>query len=186
MFFTRIVPGLLVICAINWCIAEAPARAGNQVQPLLQATNPTTRPISEDEVRQALEQIRSALQEKNLEGVMEFIAPFAYSEVIIDTDDSTRIVELEGKDKHRLFFEQGLTRIQESEDFGRQVRVSISSDGNVATATVYSVAGVTATDGKRFLSTENDTIRFGLVDERLMIVSTTLETTLAPRPPIEQ
>lgn len=182
MRLTKLFKGVLAVSCFYAGIAGMSAIAAPEGQFLVQAAAPKTSQLTEAEIEKALASLQTATDKEDIEGVLKLMAPFVYTELILETDNGSQTQYFEGTEENRLLLKETFARIQEREDLGSQTRIRISPDGTMGIATVSSVRGLTTQDGKRFLSVGDNTFRFGRVGNRLMLVSVTIEGRLSPRP----
>lgn len=181
MHLKKSVQGLFAVCAINFGVAEIPVLAAPVEQPVAQAVTRKSNQITEEDIREVLKEIQAAREREDIEGVLKFIAPFAHSEVTVESDGGTLTVNLDGKDEHRAVFAKMNAQIQERRDINNRTAITISPDGELGTATIFRVREYITQNGTRFLSAGTDTIRFALINNRPMVVSTTIRGWLAER-----
>lgn len=185
MRLKKSIPGLFAFCIINFCVAEIAAIATPIEQPVAQADTEKSNQLTEESIRKVLAGLQAAVEKKDVEGVLKFMAPFATSEVTVESDGVTVNANLYGKDEHRGFLEKTYPTIQNRRTISNRVDMRISPDGQLGTATIFRVREYTTQNGGRFLSQGTDTIRFAMVDNQPMVVSTTLTGWVAQRPPLK-
>lgn len=182
MYLKKLIQGLLAAGVINVCVAEIPAIAMPVEQPIAQADTKKSNQITEADIRKVLAEMQVAIEKKDLEGILKFIAPFAYSEVTVESGSGKMTVNLEGKDDHRILLTEAGSQIQKRRTIRNRTDIRISPDGELGTATIFRVREYTTQNGRRFLSAGTDTLRFAMFGKQPMVVSATLQGWLAERP----
>jgi predicted lipid-binding transport protein (Tim44 family) len=174
--------GMVAVFVVHEFVVAMPAIALPKLQSSLQFIAQTQGQLSEENIRQTLEAIQKAREAKDIEGVLEFVAPFAYSEVTVETSDRKLTVNLAGTEEHRELLENTFAQIQESNALNRQIKISVTPDGQMGTATISTIREIATQDGRQFFSSSTNTIRFGWINEQPEIVSMTIEGWLSERP----
>ncbi|MBE9169096.1 hypothetical protein IQ238_16755, partial [Pleurocapsales cyanobacterium LEGE 06147] len=173
--------GVVAVCIAYGYVVAMPAIALPKLQSSIRLVAQTQGQLSEENIRQTLEAIQKAQKAKDIEGVLQYVAPFVYSEVTVESNERTLTVNLAGKDEHRELLEKTFAQIQESKALNRQIEISVTPDGQMGTATISTVKEIATQDGRRFFSSSTDTIRFGWIDEHPEIVSMTIKGWLSER-----
>jgi hypothetical protein len=174
--------GMIAIFLWSGGMVAMPAIANPKPQaPPLLVAQPSGQ-LTEENIRQVLTEIESALTKKNIEDVLKFVAPFVYSEVTVESNDRTLVTRLEGKAELRDLLKEIFTRTRESKVMERQTKIKITSDGQLGIATITTVKEIATLDKKRYFESSTDTIRFAWLDNQPTIVAVTIKGWLAERP----
>lgn len=175
--------GALVACIINGAVAVMPALVAPKPQSSVQLVAQTSNQLSQDSINKILKEIQAAQQQKDVEGVLKFVAPFVVSNITVESGRKQVTMELEGKDEHRQLLKETFDGIKQSEIVNQRIIINLYQDGQLGIAKVFTVKKITSKDGKQFFSSSNDTIRFALIDNQPMIVSMSIDGWLAERSP---
>ncbi|HAC65433.1 MAG TPA: hypothetical protein DCF68_18360, partial [Cyanothece sp. UBA12306] len=79
---------------------------------------------------------------------------------------------LEGIEEHRQLLEKNFKLIKNRETIDEYVKVKISPDGQIATATRMFVEKINLEDGRQFFTSGTDIFRFAWIDNQPKIIST--------------
>lgn len=184
--YLKLTVGLVTACMLNvGAFAAIAAPKPNPARPATQTSPQVSNQLSEQNIRQVLATIQAAIDKKDVAGVMRYMAPFAHSEVTVESDDGRLTVNVDGQEDHRLLLTQSLGQIQNSASLNRQIRIRMSPDGQMAIATIFRARDVTTQQGQRYYSVGTDTIRFALVNNQPRIVSMSLNGWVASRPSLK-
>lgn len=153
-------------------IANPTGKAPNpSVKVQNRATKPETNQLSEENIRQVLSLMQSAQNQENLADLLKNVAPFINSEITVTGDNGSTTVILDGIEKHRALLKDLFARIKTRDILSQDVNVRLSDDGNVGIATIYTVKAITTEDGKNFIASDVDTLRFAWLNNQPTLVS---------------
>jgi len=139
--------------------------------------------LSEENIRQTLKAIEKAIAQKDVEGVLKFVAPFVYIEMTVESNEGTVITPVEGKDSFRNLLQEIFARTKENNVVNQQTKIDITSNGELGIANISTVETLTTSEGKRYFSSSTDTFRFAWINNQPTIFSITIRGWLAERSP---
>ncbi|GFE68859.1 hypothetical protein [Chroococcus sp. FPU101] len=182
MFGHRLLSGCLTFCLLNVSfpnlpIIASPLQSSNS-QMVAQATNK----ITEAAILKILEDLKAAREKEDIDGMLKYIAPFAYTEVTVQTDSGRLTVNVQGLEEHRDLLTKAAQFRNASTTLNESAEVDISTDGNFAIATLNTTDQITTSQGSTVLTSGTDILRFGMVNNQPMIVSATLNGWLSVLP----
>ncbi len=183
MNYKQWIPGFVAICLIYPCLKNLPVVATPKEMLMVQATTQNATQLTEEGIRQAIEAMRAARDKKDVSGVLQYIAPFAHSEITVELPDGILTLNVDGQEEHRKLLEETFAKIKERKTTHEQVDIRLSADGQMGIAVITQEREFATHDGKQFFAENSDILRFGLVDNRPAVVSATLKGWLAERPP---
>ncbi|PSF39346.1 hypothetical protein C7H19_00730 [Aphanothece hegewaldii CCALA 016] len=182
MFGHRLLSGCLTFCLLNVSFPSLPIVASplksSESQMVAQATNK----ITESAILKILEELKTAREKKDIDGMLKYIAPFAYTEVTVQTDNGRITINVQGTDEHRDLLTKSAQLRNASTTLDETAKVDVAADGNYAIATLNSTEQITTAQGATVLTSGNDILRFGMVNNQPMIVSATLNGWLSILP----
>jgi ketosteroid isomerase-like protein len=150
------------------------------------AAQPSSQPtgqLTEENIRQVLTAIDKAINQKDLDTVLKFVAPFVYTEVTVESSLGTLTTPLEGKDELRDLLKIIYARVKESSVVNQQIKIDVRANGELAVANVTTVEALTTAEGNRYYASSTDTFRFAWLNNQPTIVSITIRGWLAERAP---
>lgn len=171
--------GLVACCLVSGGAGMRPAIA-NPLSPfraslLAQVQSPASRPessqLTEANIRKVLAFMQTAQNQENLADLLKHVAPFVSSEITITGENGSTTVILDGIEKHRMLLKDLFSRIKTREVLSQDVNVRLSDDGNVGIATIYTVKAVTTEEGKSFIASDIDTLRFAWLNNQPTLIS---------------
>jgi ketosteroid isomerase-like protein len=173
---------MLALCLLSGGTIAMPAIANpNPSSVRLLAVQPANQ-LTEENIRQVLTAIDKALTQKDLEGVLKFVAPFVYTEVTVESSEGTQVTPLEGKDELRNLLKAIYARIKNSNVVNQQTKIDITASGELGVATITTIEAIATEDGNRYYASSTDTLRFAWLNNQPTIVSMTIKGWLAERP----
>lgn len=168
--------------AMSGTLMALPAIAHPAASPSsLLAAKPTPS-LNEENVRQVLTAIDKAIAQKDLEGVLKFVAPFVRTELTVESSAGTQITALDGKDELRDLLKVIYARIKNTNVVNQQIKIDITAGGELGIATITTVEALTTENGDRYYASSTDTFRFAWLNDRPTIVSLAIKGWLAQRP----
>lgn len=138
--------------------------------------------LTEASIRQVLSQLEKAEQGEDIVTMMSFVAPFAVSQVTVESDGTRVRRILEGGEDHRQALERSFKRVADRKILENKAQVRISKDGKLAIVTRNIWKEVTTEEKQNFFSFSRDSIHFALVDNQPKIVSIFSDGWLEERP----
>lgn len=127
--------------------------------------------ISEDKVREILNIIDKANEDRNIDEIIKYLAPFVYAEITVKTDDRSFTIKLNGIEEHRRYLEEQLKQVKSSETLKKYYQIRLSPDEQIAFVNTTKLSSITTTDGKRMLVDSDGEARLAFVDGKLQIIS---------------
>ena len=177
MYFTKLIQGTLALCVFNLPIAAAEATINFEGTPKLQkdSLNWTIwgekSPITEVTIRQSLEEMAAAANNRDIDRLLGFYSPNYSGEVTITTatgPETIQVTREESRERLQLSYQT-----TEKYNFSYSLQeITISNDGKTA-----KVIGTSNEDfnlqGQDYRSTSAWVINFELIDGKILIVSDT-------------
>jgi hypothetical protein len=159
------------------------APATQVVEPAsLQRTARASSQLNEENVRQVMSAIAKAEKNEDIEGLLDFLVPFAISEVTVDSQGKSITTTLEGIDSHRKLLEFTFGKVEKRDAINEYTTIRITPDGKIATVTRMMTEELSTADGREFISSGTDTFRLAWIDGRPMVISTKSQGWLEERP----
>lgn len=182
MQITRLLRGMVMMGLLSGGIGAMPAIA-NPSFPFstLLAAQPSDQ-LTEENIRPVLTALSKALTQKEVDGVLKFVAPFVHTEVTVESSEGIQITSLEGKEGLRDLLKAIYTRIKDSTVVNQQIKIDITAEGDLGIATITTVEAITTENGNRYYSSSTDTLRFAWLNNQPTIVSMKIKGWLAERP----
>ena len=170
----------LTVLASSILITPASLRANELTHPQLLVQS--TSELTEEKIRQTMVAIEEAERSESIEELLKFLAPFAISEVTVESQGSKITTNLEGIEAHRALLESTFELVKDRGIINNYMNVRITPDGQVAVVTRMIVEELTTSDGKEFLVSGTDTFHFAWIDNQPMIVLTKSQGWIEERP----
>lgn len=155
-------------------IAQAPAPAQVAAQPSSQLT--------EEKIRQTMAAIEEAEKSEDIEGLLKFLAPFAISEVIVESQGRSVTTSVEGIEAHRNLLKKTFELVKQRNPIEQYTSIRITSDGQLGIVTRIAFEELISADGRQFFASSTDTFRLAWLGEQPTIVSTKSQGWLEERP----
>ena len=138
-------------------------------------------PITVADIQQVNLEVKSLIAQGDVEGVLQYMAPFIISETITESSNGFESVYIEGIEQHRdvltnFFNEAETEEDSEVQEISQQETIRVTPDGQLATVTVSTVTEVTTTDDELQLITTTDTIRFARVQDQIKVIFYTTDS----------
>ena len=138
-------------------------------------------PITVADIQQVNLEVKSLIAQGDVEGVLQYMAPFIISETITESSNGFESVYIEGIEQHRevltnFFNEAETEEDSEVQEISQQETIRVTPDGQLATVTVSTVTEVTTTDDELRLITTTDTIRFARLQGQIKVISYTTDS----------
>jgi len=138
-------------------------------------------PITVADIQQVNLEVKSLIAQGDVEGVLQYMAPFIISETITESSNGFESVYIEGIEQHRdvltnFFNEAETEEDSEVQEISQQETIRVTPDGQLATVTVSTVTEVTTTDDELRLITTTDTIRFARVQDQIKVIFYTTDS----------
>ncbi len=138
--------------------------------------------ISEQAVQELLDKIILATQERKIDDITKYFAPFIYSEITIKTDNLSETINLNGLEENRQFIDQRLQQIQSSESLFEDSQIRISEDETMAFIERDRLVNITNKEGKKFLISSEAEARLAIIEGELRIIAIDETAQVVPRP----
>lgn len=142
-----------------------------------------TAQLTEDTVQAVVDQLQAARSNKDVEGTLALIAPFAVTEVTVKTGNglSTVTTRLEGMDAHRQMLEQSFSQVQNRESLENYVTIDVIDD-SFGIAKIYQMETFETPEGQAWIAASQMVLRLGRVDGQVLITSATVDGWISARP----
>lgn len=181
MQITTLMRGMFAICLLSGGIIVMPAIANPELPASILLAEQPSNQLTEENIRQVLGAIDKAITQKDMEGVLKFVAPFVYTEVTVESNEGTLITPVEGKDGLRDLLQAIYARVENSNVVNQQIRIDITAGGELGIAKITTMEALTTVDGNRYYASSTDTFRFAWLNNQPLIVSMTIKGWLAER-----
>jgi molybdopterin-binding protein len=174
--------GMVAVCLLSGGMMVMPAIANPEPPTAILLAAQPVGPLTEENIRPVLTAMGNALTQKEMDGVLKFVAPFVHTEVTVESSEGTQITSFEGKEGLRDLLQAIYARIKNSTVVNQQIKIDITAGGEVGIATISTVEAITTENGNRYYSSSTDTLRFAWLNNQPTIVSMTINGWLAERP----
>lgn len=136
--------------------------------------------ITVDDIQAINREIEVIIAQGDVEGVIQYMAPFIISETITESSIGAESVYIEGIEEHRrmltnVFNEAEPEEISRTQEISKQETIRVTPDGQLATAVISTVNEVTTDDELRLVST-TDTIRFARLQGEIKVIFYTTDS----------
>ena len=139
-------------------------------------------PMTETNIQAVLEQLKAARDNRDVEGMLELIAPFAVTVVSVEANNglSTMTTRLEGVDAHRQMLEQTFGQVESRESLRNYVTIDIIDD-DFSVAKIYQMENLETAAGESWIAASQTVLRLGRVDGRVLVTSATVDGWISAR-----
>ncbi|MEM9908644.1 MAG: hypothetical protein AAF921_26900 [Cyanobacteria bacterium P01_D01_bin.44] len=141
-------------------------------------TSEISSPITVDDIQQINREVEDLIDQGDVEGVLQHMAPFIISETITESSNGFESVYVEGIEQHREiltnFFNEAEENL-EAQEVSERETIRVTPDGQLATVVISTVTEVTAEDELRLVTT-TDTIRFARVQGQIKVIFYTTDS----------
>lgn len=136
--------------------------------------------ITVDDIQALNRDIEVIIAQGDVEGILQYMAPFIISETITESSVGTESVYIEGIEDHRrmltrVFNEAETEELSDTQEISKQETIRVTSDGQLATAVISTVNEVTTDNEFRLVSTI-DTIRFARLQGEIKVIFYTTDS----------
>lgn len=175
----------LTCSALVFCLATAAVplsvKAITVIPPIEVAQATAT--LTEANVQAIIDRLQVARDNRDVEGTLGLIAPFAVTVVTVKTGDglSTITTHLEGVDAHRQMLEQSFGQVQNRESLRNYVTIDIIDD-DFGIAKIYQMENFETSEGESLIAGSQTVLRLGRVDGQVLITSATVDGWISARP----
>ncbi|BAQ65469.1 hypothetical protein [Geminocystis sp. NIES-3709] len=167
------------IVTISHVVKAAPINF-NQQEKILTAQN--TPQLTSEKITEIMASIENAEKSENLSQLLDFLTPYTFSTISTESDNTTIITTLEGKDEHEYYLSNSFKRVKEREYLNSYSSIKVTEDGQMALVTRIRATNITTEEGQNYLSLSTDKIRFALIDNQPKIVNIEVKGWLEQRP----
>jgi hypothetical protein len=174
----------LVWSALAFCLTTAipiSVKAMPVASPL--EVSQTTAQLTEANVQAVINLLQAARNNRDVEGTLALIAPFAVTVVTVESGNglSTVTTRLEGVEAHRQMLEQTFTQVQSRESLRNYVAIDIIDD-SFGIAKIYQMENFETSAGEALIAASQTVLRFGRVNGQVLVTSATVDGWVSPRP----
>ena len=132
------------------------------------------------EIQAINREVEDVIARGDVEGVLQYMAPFIISETITESSNGFESVYIEGIEQHRemlnnVFNEAETEENLDVQEISQKETIRITPDGQLATAVISTVNEVTTEDELRLITT-TDTIRFARLQGQIKVISYTTDS----------
>ena len=138
--------------------------------------------LTEAKIREVMAIIEKAEKEEDIDTLLKTLAPFAVSEVVVETEEQGITRTVEGIREHRELLEQTFALVEKREPINQFMTIRFTADNQVATVTRFVLETLTTTKGKLFYASGTDIFRFAWLDGHPKIISTKSQGWIEERP----
>lgn len=136
--------------------------------------------ITIGEIQAINREVEAVIDQGDVKGVLEFMAPFIISETITASVNGFESAHIEGIEQHRemltnVFNEADTEENLNVQEISQKETIRITPDGQLATALISTVNEVTTGDELRLITT-TDTIRFARLQGQIKVISYTTDS----------
>ncbi|MFQ4135956.1 hypothetical protein PGN35_006505 [Nodosilinea sp. PGN35] len=142
-----------------------------------------TAQLTEADVQVVIDRLQTARNNRDVEGTLELIAPFAVTVVTVEAGNglSTVTTRLEGMNDHRQMLEQTFSQVQTRESLRNYVTIDMIDD-NFGIAKIYQMENLATTAGDTWIAASQTVLRLGRVDGQVLVTSATVDGWISARP----
>lgn len=142
-----------------------------------------TAQLTEANVQAVIDQLQAARNNRDVDGTLELMAPFAVTVVTVESGNglSTVTTHLEGVEAHRQMLEQSFSQVQSRESLKNYVTIDIIDD-NFGIAKIYQMENFETSAGEAWIAASQTVLRLGRVDGQVLITSATVDGWISARP----
>ena len=168
----NLAPSLLTVSLVSSFGLTLPSKTLAQELTLPQIVAQTSSQLNEDNIRQTMEAIEKAENGEDIEDLLNFLVPFAISEVTVEVESNRITTTLEGIEPHRQLLKNTFKLVKDRETIKEYTKIKITADGHIATVIRTMIEEITLEDGRKFIASGTDTFRFAWIDNQPKIIST--------------
>lgn len=139
-----------------------------------QSRAPTVRnPIQENQIRSILNAMETAASQKNVDGILKYMAPQITINVTVQLGSGSQQISL-SREQYRQYLQQGFETTQRRSGNYTNLKIQIAPSGQTATAT-YTLVEAATIKGQpgTFVSTSQETVRFERIKGQLLETAAT-------------
>ncbi|MEO0536444.1 MAG: hypothetical protein AAF215_21525 [Cyanobacteria bacterium P01_A01_bin.123] len=179
-FSTLLSVSLLSMKVVSPAWAELPPQKVQVIVQLDSEASEIAPPIAVADIQQINREVENLIAQGDVEGVLQYMAPFVISETITESSNGFESVYIEGIEQHRevltnFFNETETEENSEVQEISQRETIRVTPDGQLATVTVSTITEVT-TDEELRLITTTDTIRFARVQGQIKVIFYTTDS----------
>lgn len=126
--------------------------------------------LTEENILQAIQAMQAAQKEENLDELLSHVAPFATSEITLEGRELSNTLTVDGRENHRILLQDIFKRVKSRETLTQDIDIRLTSDDSLGIAELLTVKELMGEDGKRYIYSSRDTLRFAWLDGRPMLV----------------
>ncbi|HSM82657.1 MAG TPA: hypothetical protein VLS96_13280 [Nodosilinea sp.] len=176
---------LLACSALVFCLATAAIPLSAKAIPVAPSIEvaQSTAQLTEENVQAVIDLLQAARNNRDVEGTLELMAPFAVTVVTVESGNglSTITTHLEGMDAHRQMLEQSFSQVQSRESLKNYVTIDIIDD-NFGLAKIYQMETFETAAGEAWIAASQTVLRLGRVDGQVLVTSATVDGWISARP----
>ncbi|MEA5448047.1 hypothetical protein VB780_05665 [Leptolyngbya sp. CCNP1308] len=175
----------LACSALVFCLTTATIPLSAKaipVAPPIEVAQATAQ-LTEEDVQAVIDLLQAARDNRDIEGTLELMAPFAVTVVTVESGNglSTITTHLEGMDAHRQMLEQSFSQVQSRESLKNYVTIDIIDD-NFGLAKIYQMETFETSAGEAWIAASQTVLRLGRVDGQVLVTSATVDGWISARP----
>ncbi len=139
-------------------------------QPLLLAKE-TQNELTEEMLNEIMTNLEAAEMEENLQGILQYLAPYVITSVTVDLDERKVTTFIEGKDQHQEYLKNSFQNIKSRKIISSYTTTKINGNGQMALLTRVRSRELNSEEGESYLSLSTDKIRFAMIDNQPKIIN---------------
>jgi hypothetical protein len=175
----------LAYSALAFCLTTAAIPLSVKAMPIAPPIDvaQTTAQLTEANVQAVIDLLQAARNNRDIEGTLDLIAPFAVTVVTVNASNglSTITTHLEGVDAHRQMLEKSFGHVQNRESLRNYVTIDIIDD-NFGIAKIYQMETLETSAGEAWIAASQTVLRLGRVDGQVLVTSATVDGWMSLRP----
>ena len=174
-----VVPTLLLkLVSMSW--ANLQPQKGRPVAQVNLEFSETSPVITVDEIQEINREVEVVTAQGDVEGLLQYMAPFIISKTITESSNSFESVYIEGIEQHRevltnFFNEAETEETLSTQEISKKETIRVTPDGQLATAVISTVSEVITSDELRLVTT-TDTIRFARLQDQIKVIFYTTDS----------
>ncbi|MEM6453310.1 MAG: hypothetical protein AAF703_23720 [Cyanobacteria bacterium P01_D01_bin.105] len=136
--------------------------------------------ITVDEIQAINREVEAVTAQGDVEGLLQYMAPFIISETITESSHGFESVYIEGIEQHREVLTSFFNKAETEEtlniqELSKKETIRVTPDGQMATAVISTVSEVFTSDELRLVTT-TDTIRFARLQDQIKVIFYTTDS----------
>lgn len=138
--------------------------------------------LTEANVLAMMEKLTQAEKQKDVATLVSILAPYAISEVTVESQGKKLTQAVEGRQAHQELLQKTYANRTREETLNERLKVRITPDGQLAIVTRDSLETFSTQGGQNLIGLSRDTIYFAWLDNQPKVIAVKTEGWLEERP----